>query len=72
MNCIQNPKRDIGGNDSYNNLCFVIADVHKLIHATRSETIEKYLKKLNLSKEALRKLNKLRTMVGNCNIVENK
>lgn len=64
--------KSIGGNDSYNNLCFVTADVHKLIHATRSETIEKYSKKLNLSKEALRKLNKLRTMVGNCNIVENK
>jgi hypothetical protein len=54
-----------GGTDEYRNLVIVHADVHKLIHATRQETITVYLKRLNLTKSQLEKINKLRTMAGN-------
>ena len=55
-----------GGSDSYKNLTFVSKNVHKLIHASKFETIEKYLEVLNLNKKGLEKLNKLRLKVGNC------
>lgn len=64
--------RSQGGADEYGNLCYIKADIHTLVHATQQETVEKYLSKLNLSQKALQKLNKLRTLVGNCIIAENK
>lgn len=54
-----------GGTDEYKNLVIVHADVHKLIHATRQETITVYLNRLNLTKPQLEKLNKLRVLAGN-------
>lgn len=57
-----------GGTDEYNNLTFVKDEVHKAIHATTIETIDKYLKTLNLDENALKKLNKLRNLVGNFKI----
>ena len=54
------------GIDSYNNLIYVVKDVHTLIHAVDYETIELYMKKLNLNKKAFDKLNELRKLVGNC------
>lgn len=53
------------GTDEYKNLVIVREDVHKLIHATRQETITAYLNVLNLNKSQLQKLNKLRIMAGN-------
>lgn len=53
------------GTDEYKNLVIVHEDVHKLIHATRKETITAYLSKLNLNKSQLQKLNKLRIIAGN-------
>ena len=53
------------GTDEYKNLVIVRDDVHKLIHATRQETIIAYLNVLNLNKSQLQKLNKLRIMAGN-------
>ena len=38
----------------------VIKDIHILIHATKEETINKYLNLLNLSKVQIKKLNKYR------------
>lgn len=58
----------MGGTDEYSNLCLVKYDIHKLIHATKMDTIQKYLLKLKLSETELQKLNKLRTLVGNCKI----
>ena len=58
--------KSVGGSDSYKNLIFVRKNVHKLIHASKFETIEKYLEVLNLNKKGLEKLNKLRLKVGNC------
>lgn len=54
-----------GGTDEYKNLVIVHAEVHKLIHATRQETIIAYLNRLNLTKSQLEKLNKLRILAGN-------
>ena len=54
-----------GGTDEYRNLVIVHAEAHKLIHATRPETILAYLNRLNLTKSQLEKLNKLRILAGN-------
>jgi len=43
-----------GGDDEYKNLCLVCVDVHKLIHATQKETVERYMTKLQLSETALK------------------
>lgn len=50
-----------GGTDSYNNLVLVTENVHKLIHATKTDTIQKYLKLLALTSKQLEKCNKFRT-----------
>jgi RNA-directed DNA polymerase len=54
------------GTDSYQNLVFILKDVHKLIHAVNDKTIKKYLTILNLDEEKLSKVNDLRKRVGNC------
>ena len=58
------PKQD-GGTDEYSNLIIVSYEIHKLIHATKAETIKKYLSLTKLDKDAMKKLNKLRKSVGN-------
>ena len=55
-----------GGTDEYKNLILVTQTVHKLIHATTSETVTKYLKLCNPD---MRKLNELRKLVGNKSFV---
>ena len=64
--------KHLGGKDEYRNLVYVTFDVHKLIHATTQETIEKYLLKLEKLPVDLERLNKLRVLVGNCEISVNK
>lgn len=64
--------KHLGGKDEYRNLVYVTFDVHKLIHATTQETIEKYLLKLEKIPVDLERLNKLRVLVGNCEISVNK
>ena len=54
-----------GGTDEYKNLLIVHVDIHRLIHATKPETIIAYLNKLSLTKSQLEKLNKLRILAGN-------
>ncbi len=54
-----------GGTDEYKNLIIVHIDVHKLIHATKSETIQAYLNKIKPNKSQLDKINKLRMLAGN-------
>lgn len=50
---------EYGGDDKYSNLRIIHKDIHKLIHATREETIERY-KYLIKNKRSLNKINKLR------------
>ncbi|MCM3738571.1 group II intron reverse transcriptase/maturase [Bacillus cytotoxicus] len=50
----------IGGTDDFDNLRIVHADIHKLIHATKGATIQKYVH-LITSRKTLKKLNELRS-----------
>jgi len=68
MECHHKKPKEVGGTDEYKNLMWVKSEVHKLIHATTSETIEKYLTILNLDKKALKKVNSLRLSAENLEI----
>ena len=60
------PKRKpFCGKDNYENLAFLNSDVHELIHATKIETIGKYIGMLNPNSKQLDEINKLREKVGN-------
>lgn len=65
IHCHHKLPKKLGGKDNYQNLIIIHKDVHRLIHATRQETISKYLSLLNLNKQQISKVNKLRKMVGN-------
>lgn len=56
-----------GGTDEFKNLIVVHEDIHRLIHASREETIKKLLNKFNLNEKQMRKLNKMRKK---CNLIE--
>ena len=56
----------LGGTDAYRNLIWVTSDVHKLIHATHNDIIQKYLKIVKPNQEITYNINKLREAVGNC------
>ena len=68
IHCHHKLPRDKGGNDKYHNLTLVRQDVHILIRATATPTIQKYLALLSLNKKQLAKLNKLRLEAGNPSI----
>lgn len=53
--------KEYGGTDEYSNLIIVDKNMHILIHATKEETITKYLGQVTLTKKQLEKLNKLRS-----------
>lgn len=59
---------ELGGKDNYENLVLVTYTVHKLIHATTPEAIEKYKEMLNNVDVNWTRLNKLRSLAGNCKI----
>ncbi|CAI9387094.1 hypothetical protein BACSP_01885 [Bacillus sp. T2.9-1] len=56
---------DIGGTDEYKNLRIIHVDVHKLVHATDSNTIQRLKNGLNLNTNQLNKLNSYRKV---CNL----
>lgn len=58
-----------GGTDKYENLILVTVSVHKLIHAVEMETISNYMNTCQLDKGQLKKLNELRKLAGNAEIV---
>lgn len=60
IHCHHKKPKQLGGEDKYSNLVLVLEDVHRLIHATNNETIEKYLQILKLSELQIIKLNELR------------
>lgn len=55
------PKKD-GGTDAYQNLVLISETIHRLIHAKKEETIQRYMSEVMPDKTALRKINKLRKM----------
>lgn len=56
------------GSDEYKNLILVTYEVHKLIHATKQDVINKYMNIINPNDKVLKKLNKYRKKVGNFEI----
>jgi len=70
MHCHHKKPKALGGNDDYFNLMWVRIEVHMLIHATKSDTINKYLSMLNLDEKALKKVNSLRLSAENLEIVK--
>jgi len=69
MECHHKKPKESGGTDEYKNLVWLRADVHELVHASKPDTIEKYLAKLQLDKKALKKVNSLRLLAENLEIV---
>jgi len=62
--CHHKLPRHLGGNDQYKNLVIVSEEVHRLIHSTDTETIRKYLDKLQLNASQFKTLNKLRNLAN--------
>ena len=60
-----------GGTDNYQNLIIVHKDIHCLIHAVKDDVINKYLSKLKLTISQISKINQLRKIVLNNEIVIN-
>jgi len=65
IHCHHKTPVSLGGGDEYANLIIVHERVHRLIHATNSETISVILQTLQLKPAQLKKLNKLREQAGN-------
>lgn len=65
IHCHHKLPKSLGGTDKYENLVLVLPQVHRLIHATDTETIQKYLHLLNLDKAQIAKLNKYREKANN-------
>lgn len=65
IHCHHKKPRALNGKDEYKNLVIVHANVHRLIHATDSETINRYTNLLELNAEQLERVNKLRVLAGN-------
>jgi RNA-directed DNA polymerase len=66
VHCHHKLPRHMGGKDEFNNLVIVHEDVHRLIHATSGETIERYRNILQLDGKQLKKLNQFRKV---CNLI---
>lgn len=60
IHCHHIVPRHCGGDDSYGNLMLMWEPVHKLIHATQTDTIAKYLNILELNPSQIAKVNSLR------------
>lgn len=60
IHCHHKVPKHLGGTDDYKNLIIVHKDIHKLIHATQSETINRYREIYNLDKNMIKKINRLR------------
>ena len=65
MDCHHKKPKSLGGTDEYENIVWINRIAHKLIHATKQETIEKYLGLLSLDTKGLKRVNSLRKLVGN-------
>ncbi|MBQ6519145.1 MAG: group II intron reverse transcriptase/maturase [Anaerolineaceae bacterium] len=63
IHCHHKTPRRLGGTDKYSNLILLHTDTHKLVHAEKEETIQKYLNKLQLDKKQIAQVNRLRKSV---------
>ena len=65
MHCHHKIPYHLSKDDKYSNLIIVKPEVHILIHATKGDTIQRYMTLLNLNDEQVKRLNKLRLLVRN-------
>ena len=65
MECHHKTPKKLGGTDEYKNLVWIDKDVHKLIHSTDSDTINRYMTLIGITETSLKKVNSLRKLVGN-------
>lgn len=64
IHCHHKLPRHLGGTDAYENLILIKNSVHKLIHASKAETIYKYMDLLQLDIKQLIKVNYLRELAS--------
>lgn len=69
MECHHKIPKKSGGTDKYSNLMWVNTKIHKIIHASDEEKINRYLEELSLGKEEIKEINKLRHLTGNLEIL---
>jgi len=60
IHCHHKKPRALGGGDEYANLIIVHENIHKLIHASKTNTINRYIQLLNLDRKMIEKINSLR------------
>lgn len=65
VNCHHLKPVSMGGDDCYRNLVIVNDTIHRLIHATKEDTICLLLSQVQLDRKQLEKLNKYRVLAGN-------
>jgi len=68
IHCHHKTPRHKGGTDGYKNLIIVHQDIHRLIHATDSKVIDRFISDYK-GQIKLSKLNELRKLVGNDEII---
>ncbi|QAT38909.1 group II intron reverse transcriptase/maturase [Clostridium sp. JN-9] len=72
MDCHHKTPKFMKGTDQYNNLIYVIKDIHLLIHSNKGSTQKRIINQYSINDEQLEKINKLRLLVGNYNITKEK
>ncbi|MFB8727108.1 group II intron reverse transcriptase/maturase [Enterococcus casseliflavus] len=68
MHCHHKIPYHLSKDDKYSNMIIVKPEVHILIHATKEDTIQRYMTLLNLNDEQVKRLNKLRLLVRNTSL----
>ena len=64
IHCHHKKPKSLGGGDNYVNLIILHERIHRLIHATQKDTISAIMQNVQLNKQQLDKLNKLRKLAG--------
>ena len=70
IHCHHKVPKYLGGTDSYQNLVIIHKDIHIIIHANNSKTIESYRKNHKLDKNMIKKINRLRAKLGKGTITQ--
>lgn len=69
IHCHHKKPKSLGGGDEYANLIILHEKIHRLVHAKDNSTIFALLQTIHLTQLQLNKLNKLRELAGNDDIV---
>ena len=60
IHCHHKTPRSLGGGDEYKNLVILHKEVHRLIHASTTASIKRYIESLELNESKIEKVNSLR------------